>query len=229
MATEPKIENVTFATYGAYLLDYEIGACDYSGGYISPPNSMIPVKVKHSLGLRSIVLTIDFEGVSPNAIAQTISQFTAILHEGAEILLPDGYTYTTVFKKASAPKEKAPWIRQVKFTLEGYCHGELRTSTLTAAGTVLVEGNYQTPAILRITTSATTASVYGINISNIDGVILIDGYKKIVTQTKNNVVTNKFGDTDMTEFPRFVPGYNGIPISCSSAITVEVSYYPLYR
>ena len=226
---EPKIESASFGTYGAHLLSYEIGACKYSNGYVLPPTSMIPVKLKHTLGLRSVVLNIDFEGDTPYEIEQNISEFTEILHNGADILLPDGYSYSCVFKKTSAPKEKAPWIRQVKFTLEGYRHGAIESKTLTETGSIFVDGNYPTPAILKITTSATSATVCGITISNIDGVIEIDGYKKKVTQTKNGVVTNKFADTNMTEFPKLEAGYHEIAISASAAISVEVSYYPLYR
>ncbi len=226
---EPLIEGASFGTYGAHLLDYEIDPCDYDNGYVLPPNSMIPVKLKHRLGLRGVVLTVDFEGDSQYEIAQNISEFTELLHNGADILLPDGYSYNCVFKKTSAPKEKAPWIRQVKFTLEGYRHGALETKTLTATGSIFVDGNYPTPAILKITTSATSATVCGITITNIDGVILIDGYKKKVTQDKNGAITNKFADTNMTEFPKLTAGYHEIAITASAAITVEVSYYPLYR
>lgn len=223
----PRINGALFSTYKANLLSYDIGAVDYDNGYVLPPSSMIPVKLKYSLGLRGVALKIDFEGETMNEITQHISEFTELLHEGAEILLPDGYTYTCVFKKASTPSEKAPWILQVKFTLEGYRHGALETTTLTSAGSIFVDGNYETPAILKITTSASSATVCGISVDNIGGEIVIDSYKKKVTQ--NGV--NKFGDTNMTEFPKFAPGYKQIDVVAdgNAAITVEVSYYPIYR
>lgn len=224
---EPKIEGASFGTYRAHLLDYEIGACDYSNGYIIPPTAMIPVKLKHSLGLRSITLNIDFEGDTPNEIAQNISEFTELLHNGAEILLPDGFTYGCVYKSASTPKEKAPWINQVKFSLEGYRHGALETHTLTETGSIFVDGNYKTPCVLKITTEASSATVCGISVDNISGVVVIDGYKKTVTEDG----INKFGDTDMTEFPKLNPGYREVGISAEGGadITVEISYYPIYR
>ena len=227
---EPKIEGASFGTFNAHLLTYEIGATDYSNGYVLPPTSMIPVKTKHTLGLRKITLTMDFEGDTPNDIAMNISEFTKLLHEGAEILLPDGFTYRCVFKKTSTPKEKAPWIMQVKFTLEGYRHGALETKTLTSTASIYVEGNCPTPAILKITTAASSVTVCGISVDNISGVIVIDSYKKTVVQIANGVTTNKFADTDMTEFPKLATGYTPIEISANggAAISVEVSYYPIF-
>lgn len=223
----PRINGAMFSIYKAHLLSYDIDAVDYDNGYVLPPSSMIPVKLKYSLGLRGVTLKIDFEGETAKEITQRISDFTELLHEGAEILLPDGYTYNCVFKKASTPSKKAPWILQVKFTLEGYRHGALETATLTKTGGIFVDGNCVTPAILKITTSARSATVCGISVDNIGGEIVIDSYKKKVTQ--NGV--NKFGDTNMTEFPKLAPGYKQIDVAAEgdAAITVEVSYYPIYR
>lgn len=224
---DPRINGALLNTYKAHLLSYDIGATDYANGYVLPPSSMIPAKLKYSIGLRSVVLKIDFEGETMNEITCSISEFTERLHEGAEILLPDGFTYSCVFKNASTPKEKAPWILQVEFTLEGYRHGALETMTLTRTGSIFVDGNCETPAILKIATSAKSAKVCGISVYNINGEVVIDGYKKKVMQ--NGV--NKFGDTDMTEFPKFFPGYRQIDVAAAGneAITVEVSYYPIYR
>jgi len=232
---DPKINGATFGTYGGHLLSYEIGACEYSNGYITPPTSMIPVKLRHTLGLRGVTLTMDFEGETENDIALNIAEFIGHLYNGAEILLPDGFTYFCVFKKASTPIEKAPWIKQVKFTLEGYRHGALETETLSASGSIFVDGNCKTPAIIRITTASTSITILGITISNISGVIEIDSYKKTVKQiTGGNgapeVTTNKFADTNMTEFPKLSPGLTTVEISGTgnAATMVEISYYPIF-
>lgn len=224
---DPMINGALFSLYKANLLTYDIDAVDYDNGYVLPPSSMIPVKLKYSLGLRGVSIKIDFEGDTMHEIEKNISAFTELLHEGAEILLPDGFIYSCVFKKASMPTEKAPWILQVKFTLEGYRHGAMETTTLKSTGSIFVDGNYETPAILKIITSAKSATVCGISVENIGGEIVIDGYTKKVTQ--NGI--NKFGDTNMTEFPKFAPGYNKIDVAAdgNAAITVKVSYYPIYR
>lgn len=225
----PRINGASFSVYNAHLLEYEIGPCSYENGYIVTAASMIPVKLKYSLGVRDIELKIDFEGETMHEIEQNISEFTELLHESAEVLLPDGFTYACYFQKASTPTEKAPWILQVKFTLEGYRHGALETRTLEESGSVFVDGNYKTPAILKISTSATSVKVFGITIGNISGEIVIDSYKKTVTETVNGVTSNKFADTDMTEFPKLKAGYNEIGIEANGNVTVELSYYPIYR
>lgn len=225
----PRINGASFGTYKAHLLEYDIGMCSYDNGYIVAPASMIPVKTKYSLGLRDISLKIDFEGDTMNEIERNISEFTELLHESAEVLLPDGFTYACYFQKASTPSEKAPWILQVNFTLEGYRHGALETETLTESGSVYVDGNYKTPAVLKITTDAESVKVFGITINNIGGEVVIDGYKKTVTETVNGVTSNKFADTDMTEFPKLSAGYNEISIEADEDINVEISYYSIFR
>ncbi len=225
----PRINGASFGVYKAHLLEYEIGPCSYENGYIVTAASMIPIKIKYSLGVRSIELTIDFEGETMHEIEQNISEFTELLHESAEVLLNDGFTYACYFQNSSTPIQKAPWILQVKFTLEGYRHGPLETRTLKKSGSVFVDGNYKTPAVLKISTSAASVKVFGITIGNISGEIVIDSYKKTVTETVNGVTSNKFADTDMTEFPKLKAGYNEIDIEADGDIAVELRYYPIYR
>ena len=229
---EPTINGTVFEDYSAKVVSYSIGPCDYEHGFIVPEGSMIPVKLKYALGLRQVILVVDFEGEDENDITDSIRMFIGELHDGAEIALPDGYTYTCVYKKSSAPDEKAPWIQQVKFTLQGYRHGSLVSTTLSVSSprsfSITAQGDYRTPLLITITTTASSISVMGVTIQNISGTIKIDGYKKTVIQGSS---TNKFGDTDLTEFPFFEPGSNSVPVQLASGntATVEISYYPIYR
>lgn len=233
---EPTMNDVPISAYKASILSYSIGSCSYDNGYFLPVGTMIPVKLKHTLGLRPITITIDFEGETEHSIAENIIAFTKELHEGAEILLSDGFTYKCYYKKASDPSVKAPWIRQVKFSLEGYRHGSIEKKSIhaTATGTfsMFVEGDCTTPAVIKISTEAETITVLGVTIDNITGDITIDGYNKTIKQEGQN----HFADSDLTEFPSLEPGLNSISVSLPVGTVndeieadIEISYYPLYR
>lgn len=219
---EPKINDALFSTYGAKMLSYKVGACDFTSGYLLPPSSMIPVKLSQTAGLRSITLTFDFEGDTPKEIALNISKVTALMLDMPDILLPDGFWYRCVYDKQSTPDEKAPWIRKVQYTLSGYRHDAKVTMTLTQSGSVTVGGNYKTPALLRITSTENVAKVMGITVNDAVGVITIDGLKKTVTKDG----LNKFADTNLTSFPMLQPGLNTVEIDGASE--VEISFYPIY-
>lgn len=218
----PKINGMLFENYKAQLQSYKVGACDYDNGYLLPPASMMPVKLKPTLGLRSIVLSFDFEGGTPREIAMNISKVTTLMQDMPDILLPDGFSYSCVYEKQSTPEEKAPWIMRVQYTLSGYRHEPKETVTLLETGNVFVGGNYKTPAVLKITSAADTVKVLGTTIKGATGTVVIDGIKKKVTKDG----LNKFADTDLTNFPALVPGLNTIDID--GADEVEVSFYPIF-
>lgn len=214
----------TIEQYKANLLEYKIGACEYNNGYMLPLSSMMPVKLDGKVGLRAITIVLDFDGSSMNEITTNISNFTAMLHDGVELVLPDGYHYTCVYDDASEPEEKAPWIMQAEYRFYGFRHGSLKTHTLSASGSISVEGNYKAAAIFKLTpaTGTTEMTVNGIKVKNISGTVVVDGMNKTVMQ--NGV--NKFADAEMTEFPYLSKGDNSITIAGNGS--VEISYYPIY-
>jgi phage-related protein len=151
------------------------------------------------------------------------------LQKGAEISLHDGYTYFVVFSKVTTPKQKAPWIQQVKFTLTGYRHGNLVEKTFTSPGKLYVDGDYRTPAYIHAFVSQVNVTVYGISFTLAASAapynqLYIDGMKKTVTQS---ALGNIFHRTDITKFPQFEPGDNNISFS-EGVSEVTVSYYPIF-
>lgn len=221
----PMINDRLIETWGAKMFEPEIGACEYKNGYVSVPGKIFPVKLTGRNGLRSIKLTFDFVGDTPNDTAMAISDMTDELQKGADILLPDGFYYWCVYDSAGEQKRKAPWIEQVKFTLHGVRHGELEEEVLTASGKIAVAGNIETPMIVKLTpaSSASSMTFQGITI-NSDEVVIIDGFYTTVKDSDGN---NVFGDTNMTEWPKLKPGENTITMTGVSS--AEISYYPIWK
>ena len=217
-----RVNELLLDSFKAKLLDYQVGDSAYNNGYILPPSSVWPISLNAKKGLRPITISLDFIGESRYEIELAISNMKAILHQGADILLPDGFYYYSVYESCSAANEVAPWIVNVQFSLSGIRHGAMKTQRLSESGNIFVDGNSDTPAIFKVNSRSATASINDITITKMKSQVIIDGIEKTVTE--NGV--NKFSDTDMTDFPLLKNGNNTITIS--SGADLEISYYPIF-
>ncbi len=223
---KPKINDMMLGIFDAEMLDnYSIGPCKFEGGYVLPPSATFPIILAGKVGVRSISITLDFSGATRHERTKTISQFTQILQEGCELLLPDGFYYTCVYDGASTPEDKSPWITQVRFSLIGVRHSDLRTAKFTTGTSVLeVDGNCNTPAIITIRATDTEVTVCGFTVKNIKDEVVINGMDGTVLENG----LNKYGDIEnMTKFPEFSAGKNNIEIVGNAEVII--SYYPIYR
>ncbi len=218
-----KIGNVSITTkYGAELLDFAVEPCRITDNYFTPPNSMRPIPLKGRYGTRVITLLIEFTGASENAVAANISKFLADLIGGAEITLPDGYSYYCVLSDSSAPERVMSTIYTVDLKLEGVRHGVNKTITLSESGTVAIEGQLEAPAKFTISGASGTYSVNGIMLTGINGTVVIDGVNKTVKQNE----VNFFSHCSMTRFPYVTPKTTLFSISGTG--TLKVEYQPIY-
>ena len=219
----PTVNDRLFSEWGAIMLSYEVGQCEYKHGYLKAQGKPFPVKLKPSIGLRPITFTLDFSGLSPMETARQISDLTDVLMNTTEIMLPDGFYYWCEYDGTSTPERKAPWIEQAEFHLHGVRHEALETVTLSASGTVDVGGNMETPMIVKLTPSGSGMTFQGITITG-SNVVIIDGVHTTVKKTNGD---NVFGNTDMTKWPTLLPGKNTITMSGVSS--AEISFYPIWK
>ena len=222
----PKINGKTLDIFDAEMLDnYSIGPCDFENGYIIPPSATFPIILAGKVGVRSVSITLDFSGDTRHERTLTISKFTQLLQDGCELLMPDGFFYTCVFKSSSSPQEKSPWITQVNFSLIAVRHSALKTEIFTTGTSVLkVEGNCNSPAIIKIKATDTEVTVCGFTVKNIKGEVIINGMDGTVLENG----LNKYGDIEnMTKFPEFSAGNNTIEVVGKAE--VKISYYPIFR
>lgn len=225
MVIEPKINGHRLVEFGANMVEYTVGPCEFGDTYVLPPARIIPVSLSSHIRLRTITVTLDFEGKTAHDVSMAISRMTAMLFGEVHLVLPDGFGYWCAYEKASTPKEKAPWIWQVKFTFAGFRHGNKQKITVTEPSTIFVDGNVETPLSVTITPEEGTTEIIfnGISVRNLTGPVTIDG---IYTTIKDFNGYNKFKDTDMTEWPKLVPG--NAEIIVDGAATYEISYYPIW-
>ena len=225
MLIEPKINGHRLAEFGAHMVEYTVGPCKFDDTYMLPPSRIIPVPLATRAKLRTVTMTLDFEGGTARNVALSISKMTAMLFDEVHLVLPDGFAYWCAYESASTPKEKAPWIWQVKFTFSGFRHDMLQTITLTDSASIFVDGNAETPLIVTITPDEDTKEVTfnGITVSDLSGPVTIDGVHTTVMDADGK---NKFSDTDMTEWPKLSPG--NAEITVDGAATYEIKYYPIW-
>lgn len=215
-----------YTHFKARLLDYRVGPPTISNAYLSRSTSVIPVKLKESIGTRTIELDLEFEGSDCHASLLSISDMTALLLNETELTLPDGFDYFCILDKVSSPKLEGDTFYTVTFSLTGYRHTEMRTAEFIQSGSIFAYGNCKAPAIITIEDAAGTVTVNDITVNNISSKVVIDGYKKTVMAVSGVTESNKFKDCVMTKFPSLNPGTNMITISGTAKVTV--AYTPIY-
>lgn len=222
---ETRINGIPLKVFQAELLEYTVGPCGFEDTYVLPPARIIPVTLTSRVKLRTITVTLDFMAQTAHEASLNISRLTAMLFGEVHLNLPDSFNYWCAYTKASTPKEKAPWIWQVKFTFVGFRHSEKETVILTGSAPIFIDGNVETPLIVKITPDEGTTEVAfnGITVSELTGAVTIDGVYTTVLDADG---LNKFRDTDMTRWPVLQPGNTEITVS--GAAVFEVSYYPIW-
>ena len=215
-----------YGLYKARLLDYKVGSPNIDNAYLSQANSVIPIKLKETVGTRTIELDLEFEGESCYEATLNISNMTAELLYENELLLPDGFYYFCVLDKVSTPKLEGDTFYSVKFELTGYRHGPSVSKTFTRYGSIDVLGNYDAPAIITIKNATGSVTVNDITVRDIKDTVIINGFDKTVFETDGVYTRNKFKSCEMTKFPSLKPGVNIINITGSGTVTIE--YKPIY-
>lgn len=219
-------EEEIFAKYKAKLLDYSVGSVSIKDSYLKRKTSIIPVKLKESIGTRDITLELEFEGDTCQEALLNISNLTAKLLQENDILLPDGFYYFCILDNVGAPKLKGCNFYEVKFTLVGYRHLAMEKEVFTETGSFIALGNLDAPAIITIENASGTVVVNDITVKNISNKVVINGYDKTVMETDGIAESNKFIDCTMTKFPSLEPGINLIEITGVAKVTIE--YTPIF-
>ena len=222
------IDNTDISTYGAALLTFDPGMPEIANTYLHNVSmrNVRPIRLIGEIGLREILLEIEVYGdTEPEAVTR-MSNLCAAIRDGSELDVGDGFGYYYVVDSFSKPERVSRNWYTFSAILVGYRHGRTQTATYSKTGNLLVAGNYDAPAIFRITkTSGTTFTVNGITYTGTSGAedpVVVDGYARTVMQSGQNV----FGRMSMTAFPVLTPGANTITITGTGTVAVE--YQPIF-
>lgn len=231
-----KVNDIDISIYNAKLLTVDIQTPSYSNESEWIPNALTPTFVSNVRGFKTLKLEVYFKGSNRDEILKNISSF--ILNFKNEVILElDKYTH--YFKCILTSKETVKTISKlaykVSLELNGYEYGELEEKSITSLTSISINnvGTVNTPCTIEITPNTidlsdfiiTGVSELPITIKTIrkGETVIINGLEGKVTVNNDN----KYGDTDMWEFPRLTPGVNNITFSRDTC-TIKVKWNPFY-
>lgn len=230
-----QINSVDIATFGAKQLKVDIGYSTFANNSVWVKGALLPTLTNNDIGFKHINVELLVKGTNKNSISLSISKILSKLIVPANLKL-DGYTnnFKCTLQEHNVEKIKAKTHYKLILSFIGYEYGEEVTEAFTGglAKELIIEGNIDTPCIVKITPLADITSLilsgFGgntITVKNLTSgkAVTLNGEECTVYE----VFSNKFNDVVLWEFPRLEYGYN--EVQCSSAnCNLEVTYKPRF-
>lgn len=237
----------TETDYGMKLLAIEIGIPETLSERQRLPggNTYINVGNKGLFGQRPIRLTFDRFGSYTDWLEQISVISAAVNGKEVELELDSqpGYYYYGIAAVSTTKENNVVTKFEISLTADPFKYKDVVSTVLenASSGTVAVSGDYETPCIIELspTGAITSYTIKGaardpvtgeaedIIIKNLTAgkTVVIDGEACKVTENG----MNKYGDTEMWEFPSFLPGSNTLTFQSSSVpCDVTIKYKPRY-
>lgn len=184
---------------------------------------------------KKISIKILFEGLSRDVINKNISAFSSLLKDECDIKFKNLSNKFHCYVQSIEPEE--PGINEwmyLNIDLDAYEYSNEVTETMNriTSKTINNIGTEDTPAIVEITSSISLVDLIITGLE--DGPITIKNLtagKKVIINGEDGTVLengiNKFGDTELWEWPRLLPGSNTITVSKNSC-DITIKYKPRY-
>lgn len=220
------IDVLNMEEFGARLVSYQVAPTPVTNEYLEGYKTLMAPLMDTDISKREIVIILHLKGSTPTEIANNENKLFSAIYKESELLLPDGYQYSCIFREGSS-ESISQSLTEIEITLVGVRHlGLVVVPCINVNTEINCSSTVDTPCIIRITPEMPLESitVYGITISNVSDTVIIDGIKKKITMSSDN----KFADTDLTEFPSLHPGVNNIWVSDISSAIITVEYYPTF-
>lgn len=229
-----RINGVDIANFKAKLLDRNISSADFSiNNYWG--NSLLPtISAKYNHTYKMLSLKFDVICSNSNELETMKSNLCKQL-EIATIVFDDiNKTYIGFCDDVPSYSYVMPGNEIMEANLLVYCYGEEKSEMLNrlTSKTINVVGNQETPCIVEITPSISLVDLIITGLAD-DPIIIknLTADKKIIINGEDGTVLengiNKFGDTDLWEWPRLKAGSNSITVSKNSC-DITIKYKPRY-
>lgn len=229
-----KVNGVDIKKYGASVSNKLIkpSEIDVKKSRVGNVYAQVSSEVK----FKNITIKILFEANDRDTAYKNISDFMTDFIDEADIKFNNLSHYFHVYLTSSSIEDTEfdEWL-YLTLDLDGYEYSEIITKSfnLTTTAEINNTGNQETPCIIEVTPTNVSIIDFKINGLSEDEIIInnlnknetvvIDGIKGTVKVGENN----KYGDTDMWEFPYLKPGLNNIAFSRNNC-NVTIKYNPRY-
>ncbi|UZW13190.1 phage tail family protein [Clostridium pasteurianum] len=224
---------VNISNLGAELLDLDIqnSILDTEKDWIK--KSYSPIILDQQFNYKKITTKIYIKGTSREDVLNKASNLKKLLKKATLEFDDMAFLYDSTLDNDSierfGTKNK---LTMICIFSAGYAYKSEVTETLNhvSSKTINVSGNLPTPAVITVTVPIDTISITltglgedTITIKNLKAnvPVIINGEDNTVFQSG----ANKFGDTDMWEFPSLKTGSNSIGLSTANCV-VEIKYKP---
>lgn len=229
------INGINISNFGAKQLTVDISTSDMVNNSEYNSNSLIPLFLDSEISFKTVEVSLLFKGTSRDEILKNISNLMSKLI-GKVTLTLDGYTslFDVVLSDNSTEKNESEFFYKKNLTFIGYEYKKEVTESMNrvTSKTINVAGNLKTPAIVEIIPSTVLSSIKieglaedPIIINNLaaNKTVIIDGELQKVTVDG----INKYGETDMWDFPYLKSGSNTIKVDKNNC-DINIKYKPRY-
>lgn len=237
----------TETDYGMKLLAIEIGIPETLSERQRLPggNTYINAGNKGIFGQRPIKLTFDRFGSYADWLDRISVISAAINGKEVELELDSqpGYYYYGIAAVSSTKENNVVTMFEIGMMADPFKYKDVISTVLenASSSTLAVSGDYETPCIIELSPTGSisrytikgvardpvTGEAEDIVIKNLTAgkTVVIDGEACKVTENG----MNKYGDTEMWEFPSLLPGSNVLTFQSSGApCDVTIKYKPRY-
>lgn len=238
MLNEMTINGVDISAYNARLQSYSVSGTTVTNN-LSASRSILTAPLLFSSVPGTRTLTFYPHYLGDYAKGLTVSDRLAIATENitafegllvgkvVEISLPDGFIYTAIVNSIAAATFDSSGEHDVTYTFNAVRHAKPISEIIKANSYMICKSNTATLPIITAVYANTKSEVIlqGVTIKNITvgTKIVIDSVSGLITADGKN----KFGDSDLIDFPVLQPGKNQITSSASD-VSITVSYTPIY-
>lgn len=229
------IDSVNIKKFDAILMEKNIqpSSIELDGEYLWLSKSLSPIFPKHNFKFVSIEVKLYIKGISESDIKTKIG---AIIDKSKECNLnfEDDFYYKSFLINSNTENTLKKETKKLNLTFIAYSYKEEITETMNRITnkTINVNGNLITPAIVEITPSIEIIDITLEGLAD-DPIVIknLSANKTVILDGELQKVTvdgvNKYGDTDMWDFPRLKPGANTIKVDKSNC-DIKIKYKPRY-
>lgn len=227
------INNIDISTYNASVSEKLVQSSEILAQKEKLGLSFI--NISEEVGLKNLYIKILFEAANRDTAKNNISMFMANFTKDADIKFKNlSNTFHSFLVNSNVENtDFDEWLYLI-LDIDCYEYGNEITTTMNrvTSKTINIIGNQVTPAIVEITPSIALVdlTITGLGEDPIKIKNLVANKKIIINGEDGTVLqdgTNKYGDTEMWNFPSLKPGVNAIIVDKSS-VDITIKYKPRY-
>lgn len=227
------INNIDISTYNASVSEKLVQSSEILAQKEKLGLSFI--NISEEVGLKNLYIKILFEAANRDTAKNNISMFMANFTKDADIKFKNlSNTFHSFLVNSNVENtDFDEWLYLI-LDIDCYEYGNEITTTMNrvTSKTINITGNQVTPAIVEITPSIALIdlTITGLGEDPIKIKNLLANKKIIINSEDGTVLqdgTNKYGDTEMWNFPSLKPGVNAITVDKSS-VDITIKYKPRF-